>query len=315
MRFEPRIFHCQKGLAAIVTSVLLMILLFSVLTLIIVVFNNYSSSSQQQLSNDAQRSLEQIAITNYGIENNVLHVTILNTGRIDVNIKALYKLSGSEVTYYCDPSTLTPDTHIAVDRSLTLLFPSNALPLNPSEKIVAATERGVKSNDVYVPKPLPTPMSTYDASKYIYGKIELEWTTFKYKTWQSGNFDPNGGWLPGWTISNAQKNIAFQVKVKNIDETRNIIIDSDSSITLDPIGIGSGSNPSRTSWFLYSSPTTLTRDQEVTITFVYSTPDTGYQGIYNQDTVCAVFLALFGKYSTDDPYGQTIPFEASITIK
>jgi hypothetical protein len=310
MMFKMRLLRCKKGLET-VTAVLMLFIMLAFMTGLLAAYFNYDSSARIQLTNEGQRSLEQITVTSYNAQQNPITVTILNTGRVDVTIKALYKVLNGQATYYFDPSTNNPTINIAVAKSLTLSFPSN-VNLNPGEKITAATESGVTSIDQYIKQPPPTPTYTYSPSRYIYGDIELKWTEFKYMTWQNGNFDPRGTWLPGWSISNPKNNIAWEITVKNIG-TKDIILNDKSSFTLDPTGTGSGASPSKSSFYIYNQPVTLPANQEVSIYFVYD-QNGNYQGIYSQACVCMVFLTFFGQYSNGGPYGQTIPFEAAIKI-
>ena len=314
--------RCRKGLET-VTAVLMLLLMFALISALVASFYNYNVSTKQQFTNEEERSKEQITLANHFTDQGgTLHATITNTGTIEVTIKALYKKLDDQVTFFCDPSTYTPDTHIPVGGSLTLSFPS-AVTLNPEEKIVVATERGVKAMDPNTPPTKPIIPIIPDTNRYVYGDIELKWINFSCKTWDSGIFDPEplDGWTPGWTVENPQKNIAWKVTIKNISTKGSIVINGNSTLTLDPIATGSGANPARRSWYLYSEPTTqpqtatLPVDTEVDVYFVWSSTDaTNYQGIYSQQCVCMAFLTFFGYYTSGTPYAQTIPFEAAVTV-
>jgi hypothetical protein len=329
MKIRLRVFRCKKGLET-VTAVLMLFIMLAIMTGLIAAFYNYSTSARIQLINEGQRSQEQITVTKYSMDQNLLNVTIVNTGTIEVTIRSLYKLLDGQVTYYCDPSTYTLDTHIAVGKSLSLYFPAG-IGLESQERVIAATERGVKSLDYYkLPVNVKPPIPLGD-TKYIYGDLELEWTEFKFTNWTgNGAFNPNGPWYDGWLIQgqNSQANIAWSVTIKNINkESRDIILTQDSGFMIDPTGTGSGSQPSKTTWFLYSGPydqnqpqtVTLPVGQEVPVRFVWKisggSNTNPYQGIYSQNLVCMIFLTFYGHYSNNDPYGQTIPFESAINIK
>ncbi len=300
----------------------MLFLVLAVMTGLIAAFYNYSTSARLQLSNEDLRSREKITVTKYGVDQNVLSVTIINTGTTEVTIRALYKVLDGQVTYYFDPST-NMDTHIKVGGSLTLSFP-NGVTLLSNEKVIAATERGTRSLDYYTPPPTPTPLPPTGDSKYTYGDIELEWTEFKYATWNGNNFDSNGPWADAWSIQNPKANVAWKVTIKNINENHlDIILTSNSGLNVDPTGTGSGAQPSKRTWFLYSEPTnkpqtvTLPWNQEISVIFAWSSYDANnpsYQGIYSQPCVCVAFLTFFGHYSDNSPYGQTIPFEAAIKV-
>lgn len=285
---------------------------------LIAAFLNYNTSAQIQLANDGQRSAEQITLATYEIDQNILKAIITNTGTIDVTIKTLYKTLNGQAIYHCDASPSNPKTNIPVGKNLTLAFPSGVT-LGTEEKIVAATSRGTKTIDQYLPKPNPTPTFVFNPHKYLYGNIELQWEEFEYKSWNN-NFNPNGQWHPGWMVSNPQSNIAWKVTITNIGD-KTIILNEQSSFTLDPTSTTSQSSPARRSWFLYSEPTnqpqtiTLPKDTPVTVIFVWSNPtQQNYLGIYSQQCVCMAFLTFFGQYSDGSPYAQTIPFEAAITV-
>ncbi len=301
----------------------MLLLMFALMAGLISVFYNFNTSAQQQQKNEGDRSREQIVLTNQ-INTNPVQVTIANTGTIDVTIRALYKESNGQVTYYCDPSTYT-STNIPIGKSLTISFPSGVM-LSPQEKVVAATQRGIKTSDLYQAPVTPRPSTTPNTHTYVYGDIELWWENFQYKTWTgNGNFNPNNGWLPGWTITNPESNIAWKVTVRNIG-TRGIMVDGNSTFTLEPTATDSGSNPSRRSWYLYSQPTSqpqktylppISEDQTVEIYYVWSSKAADhYLGIYSQSCVCMAFLTFFGNFTdgAHEAYAQTIPFEAAITV-
>jgi hypothetical protein len=319
MKFTPKFFRCKKGLET-VTGVLMLFLMFAVMIGLIAAFLNYNTSAQLQMGNDGQRSAEQIALAEIKVDQNPLKVTITNIGTTEVTISTLYKTLNGQAIYYCDAPTYNSETNIPVGKNLTLSFPSGVT-LGEEEKIVVATSRGTKTIDQYLPKPSPTPIFTFDSSKYLYGNIELQWEEFEYKSWNN-NFNPGGQWLPGWMVSNPQSNVAWKVTITNIGD-KTIILNEQSSFTLDPTSTDSQSSPARRSWFLYSEPTsqpqttTLLKDTPVTVLFVWSNPtQQNYLGIYSQSCVCMAFLTFFGHYDdiNNSPYAQTIPFEAAITV-
>ena len=318
MNFKPRVLRCKKGVETL-TAVLMLFLMIALMTVLITAFYNYNSSAQKKIASEAQIAAEHITLTGYGNnQNNILQANISNTGTIEVTIKALYKTLNGQATYYCDPSNSNPNTFIPVGEFLTLSFPSGVV-LNPEEKIVAATARGTRTLDQYVPVPTPTPFFIINPGKFSYGSLELGWENFQYKTW-NGVFNKDGGWAPGWTVSNPQGNIAWKVTIKNVG-TSDITLNGESSFTLDPTSTNSQSSPSKRSWYLYSEPTTqpqtivLTKGNSVDILWVWSGA-TGqqYLGIYNQPCVCMAFLTFFGSYEDGTPYAQTIPFEATLRV-
>jgi hypothetical protein len=312
----------RHGLAS-VTAVFMLLLMLAAITSLVTVFYQSNVSAQQQMQAEHERSQEQIIVTDQFIENNVQYVTVANTGPVDVTIRALYKLTNGAATYYVDPSTYMESTHIAPSDSLRLYLPSGVL-LNQQEKIVAATENGVKTKDEYVPPVTPTPTSSHNPHKYIYGNLELTWVEFQYKN-VTGQFNPNPIWGPGWVVPPSQT-VAWKVTLKNIGD-RDITITENSSFTT--VATGFPGHPTSVSsllnWFLWSTPsgqlqqTLLKADPTVPATpvyFVWNTPGGNkYQGTYSQSCVCMAFLTFFGYFNDDgSPYAQTVPFEAAITI-
>lgn len=300
-------------------SAMMLFLLIAIMIGLVTSFYSLNSSAQQQLSYEGQRSAEQITLISFGVgQNNLLNATIANTGTIEVTIKALYKTLDGQVTYYYDPSINNP-TIIQPGKNLTICFPSGVT-LGTDEKIVAATSRGIKTIDIDIPKPTPTPSVTFDPTKYSYGNIELEWEKFECITWNGNNFNPPSQWNPGWFVSNPESYIAWRATIKNIGD-KDIILNGNSSLTLDPTATDSQASPSKRSWFLYSDPTTqpqtalLPIDESVTVTFVWSDPyQQKFLGIYNQPSVCMVFLTFFGNNEDGTAYAQTVPFEAAVKV-
>jgi hypothetical protein len=319
-----RFLNCKKGLET-VTAVFMLFMLFAVMTGFLVAFFGYNISAQQQFGNEGQRAAEQITMTKFGLaQNGQLYVTIVNTGTTEVKIAALYKTLNGQAIYYFDPTTNNPNTTIPVSKELTLYFP-NGVTLNADEKILAATNRGIRTMDQNQPRPYPTPIYNFNEHEYIYGNIALEWEKFEYKSWKNGQFDPNGNWLPGWTLASPERYVAWKLVIKNVGDT-DIFLNQQSSFTLEPTATDSQSSPARRSWYLFPASITLECDPDgegplsapsTSVIFVWSTySQSNYQEIYSQPSVCMVFLTFFGHYidGVDTPYAQTIPFEATTTI-
>jgi hypothetical protein len=105
----------------------------------------------------------------------------------------------------------------------------------------------------------------------------------------------------------------------NIDN-RNLTIYRFSSFNLAPTN-----SPSVLSWYI--EPTDhvngeqfLRINQTESITYVWNSPlsDAAAKLTYS-DCTCMVFLTFFGVFheadGTETPYAQTIPFEASVTVR
>jgi hypothetical protein len=322
MKFRIELLHSKRGLET-VTAVLMLLLMFAVIIGLVAAFFNYNSSAQEQMNIEQVRSQEQIILTSQFVENGRLMVTISNTGTTDVTVRALYKVLNGQVTFYCDPSTYM-DTHISVGVSLNVSFPSGVV-LGPQEKIVAATERAVKTLDYFTPPPTPNSTFVPNPNKFTYGDLELEWLEFLYQGVTS--LPPGSNWLPGWVVP-PQTYTVWKLTIKNIGN-RTIMLNSNSSFVTVPSntpGHPSGKQDIL-SWYLYSGinqPQTATLPVNVTavVEFAWASPNPN--GNYNQvnqvektysgECTAMVFLTFFGSYWDGSPYAQTVPFEAAITV-
>lgn len=315
MHFEFGLLRCRKGLET-VTAVFMLLLMFAVITALVAGWTNYNQSVQAQMQIEQDRSQEQIMLINQTVENNIIQdIELKNTGTIEVQIRALYKTLNGETTLICDPSVdprINKDTHIAPAERLTL----NLTPLSVESeaKIIAATERGVRTINSIIPATSETKPPTPNTHKYTYGLLELYWEDFKYKQFDN-NFNPGGQWDPGWIVNSTSRYIAWKATITNIGN-KTIILNELSSFTT----VSSSSSDLR-SWYLYSGPInqpqslTLLVDKPTEVTFVWKSAGTsGYKSIYEQPTVAMVFLTFYGAFDDGNPYAQTVPFEAAITV-
>jgi hypothetical protein len=315
MHFKFKILRCRKGLETI-TAVFMLLLMFAAITAFIAGWTNYNQSVQSQMGVELDRSKEQVLLINQTVEDNIIKdIELQNTGTIEVQIRALYKTINGDTVLVCDPSVdprLNVDTHIAPTQTLLL----NLLPLaiESEAKIVAATERGVKTINSIVPKTTETPPPSPNTHKYTYGLLELYWEEFQYKQFDN-NFNPGGKWDPGWIVNSTSRYVAWKATITNIG-TKDIILNELSSFTT----VSSSSSDLR-SWYLYSQPenqpqsVTLRVDVPTEVIFVWKAAGSnGYKSIYEQPTVAMVFLTFYGAFDDGKPYAQTVPFEAAITV-
>ena len=244
----------RKGIST-VAGIFMLLLMFTAMMGLIVAFFNYNLSAEEQMKIDHERSQEKIELTTIAINNEsiISNVVITNTGSIDVRIRALYEIVNGETTLLFDPS-LYNETQIAPTESLVIDIPDDIpdIPFDDQTKIVAATERGIKTLDslaelVYGPVEPPT---NYDPTKLYVGPLMLKFDEFFYHTTdKNGVLDPNETWQPGWIVDE-KGYYAWNITVMNID-TRNLTLYRFSSFNLVPTA-----SPSVLSWYclLYTSP-------------------------------------------------------------
>ncbi len=315
MRFKFGFLRCRKGLET-VTAMFMLLLMFAVITAVIAAWTSYNQSVQDQMQIEQDRSKEQIKLVNQTTENDIIKdIEIKNTGTIEVQIRALYQTLNGETTLICDPSVdprLNTDTYIAPTQTLSL----NLLPfaIGYDAKIIAATERGIKTINSIIPVFSKTPPQPPNPHKYTYGLLELYWEEFKYKQFDN-NFNPSGQWDPGWIVNSTSRYVAWKATITNIGN-KTIILNEFSSFTTVP-----SSSSDLRSWYLYSQPEnqpqsiTLLVDVPTEVIFVWKASGTqGYLDIYPTSTVAVAFLTFYGAFVDGGPYAQTVPFEAAIRI-
>ena len=312
-------------------SLLFLLLVFSILILLFSNFFSYNYAVQEQMRIEHERSQEKIIISGLTLDasqTKITHVFINNTGTITVKIRAIYVTNITTTTLICDPSTYT-DTLIEPAESLRIPIPGG-ITFEPNAKLIAATERGVKTSE-YEGRLIfgsPEPRWKYDPNRFYIGPLMLQFNAFFYrKTSQGGVLDSNDPWHPGWTIPKGFGYCAWNITVMNIDD-RNITINRYSSFTAVPVD----SPSNELSWYL--EPTNqadytqfLPSNQTMDILYIWSTPkalpEEGGQNSAAKMTLpecrCMVFLTFYGLFHEHDgtttTYAQTIPFEAAITVE
>ena len=308
----------RKGISTI-ASIFMLLLMFTAMIGLIVAFFNYNLSANEQMEIDLERSQERIELSVGVNDGNITSVVINNTGSIEVRIRALYKKVNGETTLLFDPSTYS-ETQIAPTDSLVIdILP--VIPYDNQTKILAATERGIKSFDSLpgLVGPDDENPSDYDPTKLYVGPLMLKFDDFFFhKTNRNGVLDPNEDWQPGWIVDE-KGYYAWNITVMNID-TRNLTLYRFSSFNLVPTD-----SPSVLSWYIepldqINGEHFLEINQTQTITYIWKLPLGGdATKLTFSDSTCMVFLTFFGVFheadGTDTPYAQTIPFEASVTVR
>ena len=313
----------REGVSTI-AAIFMLLLMFAAMIGLLVAFFNYNLSAMEQMDMEHERAQEKIMLTRIEVNEQfeVSKVVINNTGTIDARIRALYEILNGETTFLFDPSDYS-DAHIAPTRSLVIDVPEEipAIPFDDQTIIVAATERGTKTLD-YVPElvyGVVEPPSNYDPTKLYVGPLMLKFDEFFYhKTDKNGNLEPTETWQPGWIVDE-KGYYAWKITVMNIDD-RNLTIRRFSSFNLVPTN-----SPSVLSWYVEptdhaSGEQFLSINQTETITYVWDGPLSGAAArLTFSDCTCMVFLTFFGVFheadGTETPYAQTIPFEASVTVR
>lgn len=303
-------FMGRRGIATIYSSLVFFFMVFALLLLIMNNFVMYNQSVISQHQVDDDRKKENITIANVNGTNPVTLV-INNTGTIEVRIRAIYVENNQSRQFIEDPSIRQGDSYIAPAKSLVLNL--TGISYTEETEIAVTTERGTISKQyVNLSQDELVAPPGYDSMQLSIGPVILVFDKFYYmETDNDGN--PLGNWLPGWepTFNKSQQYCAWKVTVMNNDtQLRNITIEQFSSFRLFPID---GSSNER-GWYLQNQtqllPYSVTRD----MIFIWATPSGSTpQQFYSSSSNCMIFMTLLGHYSTGISYGQTIPFEATVT--
>ncbi len=313
--------QARKGLSTI-AAVFMLLLMFAAMIGLLVAFFSYNLSAKEMMDIDHERAQEKIELTKIEVneEFEISTVVINNTGSIEVKIRALYEISNGGTILLFDPSDYS-DSTIPPSKSLAIQIPEDIpeIPFDEQAKIVAATSRGTKTLD-YIPDlvyGIVEPPTNYDPTKLYVGPLMLKFDAFFVcKTDANGN--PTEPWQPGWIVDE-KGYYAWNITVMNIDN-RNLTIYRYSSFNLVPTD-----SPSVLSWYI--DPTDqeageqfLRVNQTEIITYKWNSPLSGDAAkLTFSDCTCMVFLTFFGVFheadGTETPYAQTIPFEASVTVR
>jgi archaellum component FlaF (FlaF/FlaG flagellin family) len=313
--------QAKKGLSTI-ASIFMLLLMFAAITGMLVAFLNYNLSAKEQMDIEHKRAQEKIELTKIEVNDQfeISNVTISNTGSIEVKIRALYEILNGETRLLFDPSDYS-DSTIPPSKSLSIEIPEDIseIPFDEQAKIVAATSRGTKTLD-YVPDlvyGIVEPPTNYDPTKLYVGPLMLKFDDFFVcETDAKGN--PTESWQPGWIVDE-KGYYAWKITVMNIDN-RNLTIYRFSSFNLAPTN-----SPSVLSWYIdpadqEAGEQFLRVNQTEIITYKWDSPLSGDAAkLTFSDCTCMVFLTFFGVFheadGTKTPYAQTIPFEASVTVR
>ena len=313
--------QARKGLSTI-ASIFMLLLMFAAMTGLLVAFLNYNLSAKEQMDIEHKRAQEKIELTKIEVNDQfeISNVTISNTGSIEVKIRALYEILNGETRLLFDPSDYS-DSTIPPSKSLSIEIPEDIpeIPFDEQAKIVAATSRGTKTLDyipdlVYGPVEPPT---NYDPTKLYVGPLMLKFDDF-FVCETDANGNPTEPWQPGWIVDE-KGYYAWRITVMNIDN-RNMTIYRYSSFNLAPTN-----SPSVLSWYIdpadqEAGEQFLGINQTEIITYKWDSPLSGDAAkLTFSDCTCMVFLTFFGVFheadGTETPYAQTIPFEASVTVR
>jgi archaellum component FlaF (FlaF/FlaG flagellin family) len=313
--------QANKGLSTI-ASIFMLLLMFAAMTGLLVAFLNYNLSAKEQMDIEHKRAQEKIELTKIEVNDQfeISNVTISNTGSIEVKIRALYEILNGETRLLFDPSDYS-DSTIPPSKSLSIEIPEDIpeIPFDEQAKIVAATSRGTKTLDyipdlVYGPVEPPT---NYDPTKLYVGPLMLKFDDF-FVCETDANGNPTESWQPGWIVDE-KGYYAWRITVMNIDN-RNLTIYRFSSFNLAPTN-----SPSVLSWYIdpadqEAGEQFLRVNQTEIITYKWDSPLSGDAAkLTFSDCTCMVFLTFFGVFheadGTETPYAQTIPFEASVTVR
>ena len=294
----------KRAIATIYGSLIFFILVSSIFLVITVNFFNYKQAVYQEHMVEDAKKQERILIS-YVNGTNPVSLTVDNTGTIDVRIRAMYLND----TFIVDPSTIVGDSYIAPSQSLSLNI---TLPLGLSydndSRIVVATERGTISKQFIRPQQgNNTGPSDYQSAQIKIGPVILMFDEFYYREISSAT------WLPGWSIP-AGTYCSWKITIQNWDSTHgDITLDKYSNLRLVPL---STDPQNALEWYLDAPDWTKLlpyKGEFQKVIFTGSSPGSSSpEKYYPSGAKCLVFLVLLGTYQDGIPYGQTIPFEATI---
>ncbi len=292
-------------------------------------FFDYNLAVQEQMKIENERAQEKIILSGLGFDdqNRVSHVVVNNTGTIEVEIRAIYVTNMTTTLFVCDPSTYM-DAHVAPSQFIQINFPSEVT-FEPSAKITAATERGIKTAEYEALLAYGSikPRWEYNPSRLYIGPLMLQFDAFWYrKTLQDGTLRQDDIWHPGWSIPRDFGYCAWNLTVKDVDD-RNLTINRYSSFTAVP----NDSPSTQLTWHIEpTNQTDLTQflpvNETANILYIWSNPKSlpgeggtnSAQKMNLPQCTCMVFLTFFGVFHEHDgtttTYAQTIPFEAAITV-
>lgn len=256
------------------------------------------------LLQEQERSSEKISIQGPdGIKTmgpDVYAIRVYNTGAITARIRGIYVGQ----SFICDPSSYQ-DTSIApMEDKWINIIPNVNLAASLNLNWTVVTERGNKASELGMNLKYD-PSNNDDSEGLIIGPLMIRFDEFYWKTGTIWNY--------GWTIPKGLSDpVTWGILVKNLDP-RTIEITSNSYIDLIPNDNIPNSN---IIWYTSSADVPIETGQFAFLTF--SGPKNINPSISNRTNMC--FLVINGVYkedgvTPDKSFGQTIPFEAVLTIQ
>ena len=315
-----KIIKNRKGFSSLFVSLYLAILAILLISMLFIALSMSSSALAERMRIEQERMQESIALVGpeaFNLtEGSIVHcLRVNNTGSIIVRIRALY--IGHK--FVCDPSKFAGDAYIDPKESLWIqLYPNVNIKLNDTTinaYWTVTTERGTRASETGGKLKWGEPGIPYSPKKFYFGPLMLMFDMFHWRS-------ESGPWRSGWTIPKGTKDVTWRILLVNVDD-RDIIISDTSCLTLI-----SNDNSPKDPLPWYIDPTLgQTIFKPSIFNFVYYTwskpfskPGASRQAVtgMTESTTCINFLTFYGSFleanGTYTPFGQTIPFEASITV-
>ena len=309
--------NSRRGLSAVFGMILMLIAIILPASIYYATTYNYNDSLKTAIALEEERIQEKICLTGLSIRNEsgieyVYTVHVNNTGSITSRIRAIY----INEDFLFDPSINDPNLATVNPQNYTIIyFPLNQVRYVPTDVIVVATERGVKSKET-MGKLYHGEDSESGSFKYYFGPLLLNFTRFYCtNSTSAGVYNPST-WTPGWSVNiKKTRYMVWNITVTNIDD-RDITLNKYSCFTLFP----NEGTSNRKAWYIdlpNGIELTIQKNTTINIIYIWDTWEKKTaQQIYSMDCQARVFLTFFGIFHEHDgttkPYGQTIPFEAIV---
>lgn len=303
--------HDKKAVSSVFMAVFIAIMVMVLGLSLLTSLEIGTSSSIQKLKLAQTRNQESILVQRGSITivNDIIQsIRVNNTGSI------LSRISG---VYIDSQFVANPGIYVNSQGSATIDLSGKAIPYskNKFSSITITTERGTSFTSTIVD--LEPASTTLQGT--VYGPLRLMFDEFHW-TYHKDNFDSNylrsAKWNPGW-LAPGNAYVIWRIRVQNVDDqAERITIGKYSAIS---IIANEGIN--RQIFFIdqRTSDFSIKYREYATLYFVWSSPDAAgrtqsYVNKLPADQHSMTFLIMHGKIG-DTIFGETIPFEATLTTK
>ena len=294
----------KRGVSSLFLSIFLIMLTVMLISTVFVGLAFTRTENATSLLREKEISSEQISIQGPGgiktMGPDVYSIRVYNTGSIFAKVRAIYV--GQSLI--CDPSSYQ-DTSIAPTEDKWIdIVPNVPLAASLNQNWTVVTERGNRASELGMNLKYD-PNNNDDSEGLIIGPLMIRFDEFYWKTGSLWNY--------GWTIPKGLSDpVTWGILVKNLDPST-IEIMPNSYIDLIP-----NDNIPNSNMIWYSSNPNIPIEYGEFAFLTFSGPKSINPSVSNRTHMC--FLVLNGIYREEgvEPersFGQTIPFEAVLTIQ